>query len=386
MSLLDTAPAGAEANAAPAAQELNEQSAAAAFEGLLDWEENPGEASADNTESVADEAADTGPDESPTPEEDEGQSDPQDGKEPAPATIEPPQSMTAEEKAAFSKLPPEAQHFLARRDSEQRALLTQRTQEIADQRKAFDTERQAIDGQRKQYLESLQTMLQLAVPEAKQFAEITDAQWQALATQDPSRYVQLRAARDSLAERFGRVQAEMQRVSQEAAEAQKKRFGDHLAEQKAKLVEKIPEFGDQAKAMALSKEITDTLTGTYGFSPDEIGQAADHRLLVLARDAMLYRKAEAARAAAMAKKANPPPRVQQPNAAPERSDSRTKAFRDQLTRQARTGSVHDTAALFMHLLPQPCLGLSRDFTPWRSSPTPRPPFPARPASPACAKT
>jgi hypothetical protein len=352
MSLIDTAPAGAEGNAAPAAQpEITDQrSAAAAFEGLLDWEET-GVAGASDTASAADDAADTGAEETQPTGDDEDELEPQDGDDAGQAAIEPPASWSAEDKAVFSKLPPEAQATIARRESERDRLVQTRTQEIADQRKAYDAQRQAIEGQSRQYLESLHTMLQLAVPEAEQFAAITDMQWQQLSVSDPARYVQLRAAREALAERVGKVQTEMQRVGQENARAQQTRQSEFLAEQKTKLVAKIPEFSDPAKAAALGRELNDALTGIYGFTPEEIGQALDHRLIVIARDAMLYRKAEAARKAADAKRNNPPPRVQQPNAAPDRGDGQARSLREKRANLVRTGSVRDAAALFMDIIP-----------------------------------
>lgn len=345
MSLIDTAPAGAEGNAAPEAQ----PTAAAAFEGLLDWEDQ-GEAGGDNTESAAHEAADAGTGESPSTGEDEGHHEPQDGDGAAQTAIEPPASWSAEEKAQFAKLPPEAQATIARRESQRDKLIQQRTQEIAEQRKATEAERTAIEGQRKQYLESLQVLMGAAVPEAKKFAEITDAQWQQLSVENPAEYVRLRAARDGLVERLGRVQAEMQRVGQEQAQAQQKRIGEYLAQERTKLVERIPEFGDEAKAAALTKELNATLTSHYGFTAEEIASAGDHRQIALAVDAMRWRQAEAARKAAEGKRANTPPRMQQPNAAPQQDSGQARAYREKRAQLARTGSTRDAAALFAEIL------------------------------------
>lgn len=342
---------GADGGGSAQPEVTDQRSAATAFEGLLNWEENPGEAGAEDTESAADEAADAGTEETPsTGDEDEGQTEPQHGDDAGAAAIEPPASWSAEEKATFAKLPPAAQATIARRESERDKLIQQRTQEIAEQRKATEAERTAIEGQRKQYLESLQVLMHAAVPEAKQFAEITDAQWQHLSEQNPAEYVRLRAARDGLVERLGKVQTELQRVSQEQAQAQQQRVGEYLAQERTRLVEKIPEFGDEAKAAALTKDLTAALTGHYGFKPEEVGQVVDHRLIAVARDAMLYRRAEAARKAAEGKRQNPPPHMQQPNAAPQQDTGKAKGLREKRAQLVRSGSTRDAAALFAELL------------------------------------
>jgi len=309
--------------------------------GLLD----PG-ADADDTESADDKPADDGAGETPPTGEDEGQIDP-----PAevPAVIEPPQSMTAEERAEFAKLPPAAQQFLLRRESDQARVIQQRTQEIAEQRKAFESEREAIQAKDRQYVDGLQSMLFMVAPEAEAFAKVTPEQWQQLSAENPAEYVRLRAARDALSEKVGRVRAEIQRVADEQTQAQQKRMQEHLADQKAKLVEKVPEFADAEKAKTLTADLNAYLADV-GFSPEEVGQAADHRIIMVARDAMLWRKAEAARKVAETKIATPPvPHVQRPGAAQAGENGKDRMLRDARRELARTGSDRAAAKLIEEL-------------------------------------
>jgi hypothetical protein len=344
-------PNGADATAAPEAQDTQDtQDTQAAFEGLLDWEESGGARDENTTESVADEAADAGAQEAAPTGEDEGQPEPQEGADDAPAAIDPPASWSDADKATFAQLPPAAQAVIARRESERDKVVQQRTQEIAEERKATAAERQAIDGQRTQFLESLQVLMDAVVPEARQFAEITDAQWQQLSVDNPAQYVQLRAARDALAEKFGRIQAAKQRVEQEKAQAQEKQLRELLAQEREKLVERIPEFGDAAKAAVLTKDLNAVLTDYYQFTPEEIASAVDHRQISLARDAMLWRKHVAARETVEAKRSNPPPRMQQPNAAPQQDAGPARALREKQQKLARTGSTRDAAELFAEIL------------------------------------
>lgn len=64
------------------------------------------------------------------------------------ATPVAPASMTAEEKAAFEKLPPDAKAFLARRESDLQAHLTRGSQELAESKRRYAALDQVIEPRR----------------------------------------------------------------------------------------------------------------------------------------------------------------------------------------------------------------------------------------------
>lgn len=318
----------------------DERSAASAIEGLLDWD-NEGQAAGNDNPSGA-EAPDPGPDESQTAGlEDEGQTEP-----PATATVEPPPSWSAEDKALFATLPPTAQAVIARRESEQQATFTRRTQEIADERKGWEAERTAIATHREQYNQSLQQLMLIAVPEAEALSRVD---WQTLAAQNPAEYVRLSAQRDALRQRIGAVQAEIQRVQRDQIAELEKQRGPFLAEQQQRLMERVPEFADPAKRTQLAGELN-TWLQREGFTATEIGQVVDHRLISLAVKAMRADQADAARKTAEAKRANTAPAVQRPGTAAAQDDGAGKVVRDKIQRFGRTNSVRDAASLLMDIL------------------------------------
>lgn len=342
MADIETLPQGGDGQAAPTTEQPfrihDEQSAADAIlqAGLLDDDGDlDAPDSGDEPDAGAQETAPTG--------EEEGQSEP-----PATAAIEPPNSWTAEEKALFAKLPPEAQTAISRRESERERLINERTQEIAEQRKAHEAATQAVNTERAQYAQNLQILAALAAPELAQFQNID---WVKLATENPAEAVRLRAVKDGLDQRFGAIQQQLAAVQQKANEERQQRIGQVIAEQKKLLIDKLPEFGDAAKGPKLVKDLQEHL-GHYGFSPEEIGQAVDHRLVLLARDAMLYRQGEQARKAAAGKVTPPtPPRVQQPGTPPAApQDARSRNVRDAIGRFNKTGSTSDAAKLLEFIL------------------------------------
>lgn len=328
----------------PAAPEITDtRSAAAALEGLLVFGEGSGESAPAGTETEdSGGEPDAGSRETATTGEEEGHTEAQPT---AAAPIEPPKSWSAEDRALFSKLPPEAQAVVSRRESEREAQFTRRAQEIADERKGFESERAAMQQHRSQYLTSLQQLVAVALPEAAQFQNVD---WAKLSAENPAEFVRLQGLRESAQSRVRAIAAEMQRVQQAQAQEQHQAVQRHLVAEREKLVAAVPEFGDPAKAPAFAKDLGSWL-GRQGFSEQEIGSAMDHRLISLAVKAMRADQAEAARTSAAAKKANPPPRVQQPGttAAPDQGNGKV---REAAGRFGRSGSVRDAAALLENFL------------------------------------
>lgn len=81
-----------------------------------------------------------------------------------------------------------------------------------------------------------------------------------------------------------------QAVSQNQEEAQQV-LAQTLQEEGQKLIEKIPEWANEETAKAEKASVTNYLMG-LGFSEEEIAQAYDHRMIVLARKAMLHDDAD----------------------------------------------------------------------------------------------
>ena len=332
---------GNEGATAPQDQTFHsERDAVGAIEGLLDFGD-AGDDEAADTESGAS-AQDDGSDEGPTTVDEEGESEQQS------AAIAPPNSWSAEDKALFSKLPPEAQAVVARRESEREAQFTRRTQEIAEERKGWETERAAIATQRQQYQQSLNQLFQVVVPEVQAFGNID---WTKLAAENPAEYVRLSAARDQTARRLNAVQAEAARIAGEAQQEQARQTQAYLAQQKALLVERVPDFADPVKAPQLTADLTQHLQSKWGFTPEEIASAKDSRVVAMAVENLRFHQAQAARKTAQTKTANVAPVVQKPGAAPaSAADGQNRRMKDSIARFGRSNSERDAAAILEAIL------------------------------------
>lgn len=248
----------------------------------------------------------------PIGEDETGHSEP--GTAPA---IEPPVSWTAEEKQLFTQLPPELRQTLARRESERERLTQTQANEAGERAKGLEAERTQLATVRAQQVNLAGALLLQLYPELERFQK-TD--WETLARERPAEWAQQRQAFDGLQVRIGTAQRQLADIQQQQQTDQAAQQQTFLKEQQKLLLEREPAFGDALKSKALRDDLVKFLPEV---TTEELGAISDHRHLLIARDAMLYRKAVAARAEALAKKvpgAQPQPK-QRLAPAPRRSGS-----------------------------------------------------------------
>jgi hypothetical protein len=201
----------------------------------------------------------------------------------------------------------------------------------------------AADAQRQAYLDRIQTVVpQLEAVLRGEFADIKDdADVARLADQEPARYVKWQAAMM----RLDRARQEQQRAQYEAQQRQETQLKEYLAEQHKQLVERLPEWSDAEKGPKLKSELSSYLRNE-GFAEQELGNLADHRLVLVARKAMLYDRAQRERAA-LAKQVNVP-KVQKPGTTT-KSNPNAEATQAAFDRLSKTGRVDDAANVFKGL-------------------------------------
>src|SRR5215472_8958044 len=249
-------------------------------------------------------------------------------------------------KAKFAELPRDYQEFILERETQRDTEFNRQVQEAAEKRNAANAELQAATQERRQYLTVISRVIgQLAQQTATEFADITSvADLEKLANDDPVRYLRWQARRDSLLAAQGEQEAALQREQAE----QGQRYQSYLGEQRAKLLEKMPELKDPAKAKAISAESTKYLKA-IGFDDQEISNVVDHRLMLVVRDALAYHAGRSAGQTAAEKKVVGIPRVTRPGAASERGE-RNAQDKAAMTSIARHGTTDQIAAAMTRLL------------------------------------
>jgi hypothetical protein len=261
--------------------------------------------------------------------------------------VEPPNGFTRAEKELFDQLPLAAQQMIARRESDRDRAFVQKTQEIAEHRKALESTFHEIGAERQRYAENLEQLLFVAAPEAQRFAQID---WQRLATEQPAEYVKMTAERDALRGRIGTIQQQLEGVRAQQQQMQAYEFQERRQAEAQRLVEKIPDFADAEKGPKKIQEMRQFLA-RQGFSPQEIGQAIDHRMLVVTDMAMRLERMQNARKQAETKQNGRAPSVQRPGSPRQGSDSRAAQRRaEKMAALSKSGSEKDAISYLLEVI------------------------------------
>lgn len=157
---------------------------------------------------------------------------------------------------------------------------TRKTQELAEQRKAVEAERQRIGQERAQYAQQLQGVM-FALQQEK------PPNWDELLATDPTAYLQERHKWEQKAQAFQQAQQQLAYVNHVQQQEQQQHLAAFVSQQGQQMLDAVPEWKDEAKREAEHKNIRSALQKA-GFRDEELNQIYDHRMLVVARKAMLY--------------------------------------------------------------------------------------------------
>jgi hypothetical protein len=161
----------------------------------------------------------------------------------------------------------------------------QKTEELSNQRKIFQSESEKQRQDYSQKLTELNQMMSIAQQQLNEEANQVDLE--KLYEDDPSEAMRIE-------HRMKKKQEKLDQAMQKSQAEQKQQFDSFLQDQQTKLVAKMPEFNDPQKASQLKSSMKTTLTN-YGFNNQEIAQVYDHRIVMLVNDAMKYRNMQSSK-------------------------------------------------------------------------------------------
>ena len=137
-------------------------------------------------------------------------------------------------------------------------------------------------------------------------------------------------------------------VRNKAREAQTKQYEDFLSTQRELAAQKIPEYNDPNKADTFKINMRNSLR-SYGFNDQEIGQLADHRFLMVAKDAMSYKSLKDKKPIVQKKVANAP-KVVKAGVAKSSTSSGREQIRNKINRLGKTGHLKDAQSAIMDMI------------------------------------
>jgi hypothetical protein len=126
-----------------------------------------------------------------------------------------------------------------------------------------------------------------------------------------------------------------------AREIQQKQYDEFLEAQRELAATKIPEYSDPGKA--------DQFKVNYGFNDEEIGSLADHRFLMVAKDAMSYQTLKDKRPIVQKKVANAP-KVVKSGVAKSSTSSGREQIRNKIGKVRKSGDLKDASSAILDII------------------------------------
>ena len=220
---------------------------------------------------------------------------------------------------------------------------TKKTQNLAEQRKAVESERTKIDEAAKlrdTYAQRLQVIEQMLTQPTEDLTALKD--------NDPVGYA-IRVAENMEREKqLAAVRAERESVQARQVAENQERLKSHIAQEAERLRSAIPDFSDEVKGEVIRKEIRD-YAKSVGWSDQELSQVYDHRAVLTLYRAMQFDKLQKSKPAVQKRVAEAPKSLA-PGVGSPRLDKDGEMAK-KLTKQLKaTGRPRDAAKLFERFL------------------------------------
>ncbi len=224
---------------------------------------------------------------------------------------------------------------------------TRKTQALAEERKAFQSEAEAIRMERAQYAELLPALQAQIEMQAE-----AEPDWDTLFNEDPIEAARLeRHWRKNQQEKMTKlqaIQAEQRRVAEETAKEQQRALAEFVQSERARLPEVIPEWKDEGTMQTEAKELREWALNN-GFSERDLSALVQASHVSILRKAMLYDKGskKVEKVKAQPKRVA---KIVRPGSTGTQVTPRSTDVKKASQRLARTGRIADAAALLDKLI------------------------------------
>ena len=220
---------------------------------------------------------------------------------------------------------------------------TKKTQNLAEQRKAVESERTKIDEAAKlrdTYAQRLQVIEQMLTQPTEDLTALKD--------NDPVGYAIKVAENMEREKQLAAVRAERESVQARQVAENQERLKSHIAQEAERLRSAIPDFSDEVKGEVIRKEIRD-YAKSVGWSDQELSQVYDHRAVLTLYRAMQFDKLQKSKPAVQKRVAEAPKSLA-PGVGSPRLDKDSEMAKKLSKQLKATGRPRDAAKLFERFL------------------------------------
>jgi len=224
---------------------------------------------------------------------------------------------------------------------------TRKTQALAEERKSFYGEAEAIRMERAQYAELLPVLKSQLEMQSQ-----AEPDWDNLYDEDPIEAARLERhwnkSRQEQAAKLQAINTEQQRIAEEMSKEQQRALADIVQSERAKLTDVIPEWKDEGTMQSEAKELREWAINN-GFSERDLSALVQATHVSILRKAMMFDKGskKVEKAKAQPKKVA---RIVRPGSSGTQINTRSTDVKRASQRLVRSGSVSDAAALLDKLI------------------------------------
>ena len=219
------------------------------------------------------------------------------------------------------------------RDSDYR----QKTHALAQERKILEDQKTSLS---QSYDSKLKELTDLIGAAESYIGQSSKEDLQKMYEEDPTQAAKIDFQQRQQRENFNRLK-------QQAESVKLQQYNSYLEEQKRLAATKIPEYSDPVKGVTFKTQMKKTLSD-YGFNDQEIGSLADHRFLMVVKDAMEYRSLKSK--PVTTKKVTTAPKVVK-SGTPKMENSRREAVKQKISRMRRSGGkLNDAQSAILEII------------------------------------
>ena len=219
------------------------------------------------------------------------------------------------------------------RDSDYR----QKTHALAQERKILEDQKTSLS---QSYDSKLKELTDLIGAAESYIGQSSKEDLQKMYEEDPTQAAKIDFQQRQQRENFNRLK-------QQAENVKLQQYNSYLEEQKRLAATKIPEYSDPVKGVTFKTQMKNT-SSEYGFNDQEIGSLADHRFLMVVKDAMEYRSLKSK--PVTTKKVATAPKVVK-SGTPKMENSRREAVKQKISRMKRSGGkLNDAQSAILEII------------------------------------
>jgi hypothetical protein len=208
---------------------------------------------------------------------------------------------------------------------------TRKTQELSEERKSFEAERQQVS----QYAQTLDQSREYLAWYAEQFLPKQPEPFKGDASANPMGFLEWQqsvAQWQAHAQAWQQFQQSKEAENERKAGETQKQMQERLKRERDALMTAIPVLKDPVKGKQVWDNILSGATQHYGIAPEEVNSTADHRFIKVLRDALAYRRIKAAAPTVQAEVTKRPVVNNGRRAAPNAAQTREKQARTERLR------------------------------------------------------